>query len=893
VNANNDNNDTDSRSTRACFACVKARARCSRTEPCQRCSIRSIECAYADIIRRDRGGASLHDKREDGRIQTANLTQTGATSSTFVHHQDTERNLPQHHVSASNEQSIHMAQSQSQSQSQPISNLFPQTNPQLIPHPNSHPIQQQHLHSIPQSLPPAPTTQIDAQHESLQQPTTSINWLSMNVLEDWDFNLDFNAMSQGFQTVFPDFNENSDCNRPAMDQIIQETTIIQRPAYPGPCSARSDEFSPNAVALVTASDSPNISLTTSTPAAQMDSVVGGLYRHGQGSKIARQRSVFARAIEHTTPSPSLGADFHMIDMDAIIEQQIGPIEGFSVPSETYNTILRIFEKTCLAPTHPQTAPMSGQFIPHRTMEACIAIFFKTMSVGLPIVHEATLMLDKNNWMLALVLCTAGCSALQCPQNSQSLLEFLRRVLALETTLWSITSSLEQVLASAQVTLLSSVLFKLQSHDQDFQTSNPLSVLATICRKFKWLESTPNSVNASVEQSSAFDERAWKTWALTESGKRIAYATMVEDQLVTATQDMRSTALINLSEATGELPCHEKLWNAKGPNEWLEVASKLKDAPTLQTVLHKLYSGESPDNNLGDFARIFTTHALCRQALDVRHQDEQMIWRKAIGHGANTLEWQDQTTCGNPHRVSSEVWRNSTLDCLDIMHWHAHEMAIRDWGLEPGQVLHLHLTRLILLTPFQDIEKLILLRTTNMNSASPGWLKIFLRDTRAHQSSMTTVARWLRQDYFKARLAVVHAGALLWHMRRYSVGSHFEPFAIYMACVTIWAYGTYCRLLEDSHAAPPPPVSGIAEDNLLLPPMIQIDRPCDDELVQTFIRQGNKIPPYMTGVGFICESGSAARVPTIGADLLGVRCYPWVLCEKYQTQLYSLSQSCAG
>ncbi|KAI4854113.1 hypothetical protein E4T44_00392 [Aureobasidium sp. EXF-8845] len=67
-------------------------------------------------------------------------------------------------------------------------------------------------------------------------------------------------------------------------------------------------------------------------------------------------------------------------------------------------------------------------------------------------------------------------------------------------------------------------------------------------------------------------------------------------------------------------------------------------------------------------------------------------------------------------------------------------------------------------------------------------------------------------------------------------------------------------------------------DLSLPPLIQIDRPCDDELVQLFIRKGNKIPPYMTGVGSICEPGSAARIPRLGANLLVTRCHPSVLAE---------------
>ena len=46
---------------------------------------------------------------------------------------------------------------------------------------------------------------------------------------------------------------------------------------------------------------------------------------------------------------------------------------------------------------------------------------------------------------------------------------------------------------------------------------------------------------------------------------------------------------------------------------------------------------------------------------------------------------------------------------------------------------------------------------------------------------------------KARLSVVHAGALLWHMGRCLTGGFLEPFALHMATLVLWAYSASPQL----------------------------------------------------------------------------------------------------
>ncbi|KAI7969022.1 hypothetical protein EIK77_008213 [Talaromyces pinophilus] len=50
-------------------------------------------------------------------------------------------------------------------------------------------------------------------------------------------------------------------------------------------------------------------------------------------------------------------------------------------------------------------------------------------------------------------------------------------------------------------------------------------------------------------------------------------------------------------------------------------------------------------------------------------------------------------------------------------------------------------------------------------------------------------------------------------------------------------------------------------------VIQLDRPCDDEIIQMYIRFGPRISARMTGVGAICEASSPRRILKQGLRLL--------------------------
>lgn len=264
------------------------------------------------------------------------------------------------------------------------------------------------------------------------------------------------------------------------------------------------------------------------------------------------------------------------------------------------------------------------------------------------------------------------------------------------------------------------------------------------------------------------------------------------------------------------------------------------------------------------------------------------------------------------------WRNQCCDCLDVLHWEALSLSAKAEGLEGPVLLHLHLARLSLLTPVGDLlafaHQSTLSDTTHIAPSS------LFRKGISNLDPRHTVKIWATQDRYKARLALVHAGAVLWHVRRYSSDSIVEPFTLFLAALVLWAYGQTSnirKLHESTGAGVRSPVndngdsmslvtsiSGSAGSrttqmggSLLLddhassrrrmPSTMQLDRPMDDELVQYFIRFGESLRLPLEGVDDLCSTEGPLEILHEVANLLMEQHKPWGISETYARFLRDL------
>lgn len=203
-----------------------------------------------------------------------------------------------------------------------------------------------------------------------------------------------------------------------------------------------------------------------------------------------------------------------------------------------------------------------------------------------------------------------------------------------------------------------------------------------------------------------------------------------------------------------------------------------------------------------------------------------------------------------HEVFSK-WRNIACDCLDLLHWAANStIALR--GVEHATVCHLHTARLILLTPYTHIRTLAF-SLVGDNTPLVGQPNVIARQQ---------IWRWVNNDQHKARLSMMHAGALIWHLRRYKADAFYEPAAVLLATLAIWAYGSFCRTRDPQSSSPvsTPGTSG--------PTFIRLDRPCDDELVQIYVRDdGGHMRAHISGVGNILAPQAPERALLEGRRIL--------------------------
>lgn len=271
--------------------------------------------------------------------------------------------------------------------------------------------------------------------------------------------------------------------------------------------------------------------------------------------------------------------------------------------------------------------------------------------------------------------------------------------------------------------------------------------------------------------------------------------------------------------------------------------------------------------MGEFSRILCIHALFRRTWEVESYFQQPLTLWSPAAEKQDLKSKETTTpVWLPGIQTYSKWRNAACDCLDILHWHANSVIGVASGMEHPTVLHLHLARVILLTPFRQITQLANMMT---NKTTP-------RTEREISRVRNLIKRWTVDDQHKARLAMIHAGVLFWHVRRYSADGFYEPSSVFLATIALWAYGTFTQYTSGlTKALPDGQSQGEEEDDAesLYPTSIQLDRPADDELVQLFVKRGSMMKANITGVGNICSKKGPGRVLLEGRkSLLDLKCW---------------------
>lgn len=324
--------------------------------------------------------------------------------------------------------------------------------------------------------------------------------------------------------------------------------------------------------------------------------------------------------------------------------------------------------------------------------------------------------------------------------------------------------------------------------------------------------------------------------------------------------------------------------------------------------------------LGQYSRVILLHAVYREIFQLKDCFTRPLndWTPDIQQATRTSN-DSALTPGVRAKDLLVSWRNAALDCVDVLHWAANGTIAFQAGVEHPTVLHLHLSRTILLAPFDTFQALadsVVLLTRDDKPAGLG-----TTHRQAIIGAEREILEWAQRDQCKARLAVLHSGCLFWHIRRYSYRVFYEPMAVFLATLTIWAYSSYASKVAGSPQDPSngaeigidnDPVNQDMEsitsrdgdvsrytpddvDSEPAPTFIHLDRPNDDEMVQTFVRFGtaSTMRANITGVGDIYSDQGPVKILKEGRKILSRISTAWGRSDRLYSLLEVLEQVASG
>lgn len=156
---------------------------------------------------------------------------------------------------------------------------------------------------------------------------------------------------------------------------------------------------------------------------------------------------------------------------------------------------------------------------------------------------------------------------------------------------------------------------------------------------------------------------------------------------------------------------------------------------------------------------------------------------------------------------------------------------------------------------------------------------------------------------------------------------YEPVAVFMATLSIWAYSSYASQSQANNAnrrpdspGPGPGSGTVSEDtdtspssrlenessagdpgHLLpdvmdesFPSFVHLDRPNDDEMVQLFVRSGRPsvMRAYISGIGDICSPKAPVRILKEGIKILTNVSMAWGRTDRYIKVLSAMEAALA-
>ncbi|PYH44603.1 putative C2H2 transcription factor [Aspergillus saccharolyticus JOP 1030-1] len=533
---------------------------------------------------------------------------------------------------------------------------------------------------------------------------------------------------------------------------------------------------------------------------------------------------------------------------------------------TYEKIHKAFVQLCCTES-VLFSPFESEYFPSaNVLSDFVRLYFHHFQPVYPMFHLPLFDANTCHWVVTLALAAIGSHYARLHESDECVSAFhelLRRVIMVEKE----NPCLEQTsLWLVQAKLLDCIGLMYNSDERARDSAlDRFGDLTSLLIRNQLLK--PSGHNKSDFRDKPVEQK-WLIWVEDEVRRRTAYLVWLVDCTVAYHFDKQP--FFSLEDGQAALPSHERLWQAESADIWQGLLDRnpgqselsLYDAVLIMYIEKRLVPG------LGGLSHILLIHALYQRMWEVGD-----YFRRPLSFWNPTAEKQSRLTAipsGSvwlPGIPSYSKWRNSACDSLDILHWAANSTATTAADLRNPTILHLHSARIVLLAPFREIRSLAHSLVTEK----------FRWSERQQSLEWHFILRWVRHDQYKARLAIIHAGATLLHARGNTSHAFHEPVAVFLATLVLWAYGCCHAQLADR----------VRPDPSQEPTVIHLDQPCDDELVQLFVREGHAIQGVLTGVGDICAAQGPAGVLRAGSETF-VDLMSWGISRKLKSILSQLA-----
>ncbi|KAI3397350.1 hypothetical protein diail_10800 [Diaporthe ilicicola] len=692
---------------------------------------------------------------------------------------------------------------------------------------------------------------------------STLNWISPSM----DFDLtefDYNSMasSEQYWSSLADVNHLS-------NQALS-TTQMMRPVDDQPLST------PGTLPDQNDAETPGTSYMDNKGARQPRN--GRYANRIFGAGISRESPCTYPELPVNAPEPD-GFSFSLGPLPDPLSGESSDMRARPFNIEQYCMMRQAFQDCCLTSSGiVHDGPFfSTELPPMSAFTTLLALYRRRFDPKvLPMVHLELDSEKASSWVVKLAMSAIGSQYLETGdmELAVALHEFLRRFLRQRGAVFSTEILTVESLGFVQAKLLNYIGLaycgsrRLERHKS--------SALEDLVREYKSLYKNQPAV---LRDDIAFQDR--RDWVLSESARRLCHAVWFIENMSRYHFDTQSTLLLDFSDIA--LPCKEDTWQAG--EDHMQAPTK---QPTLEKALRVLYVEKRLLKNTGDFARVLLVHGLYCQTWDVGASLNRPLLRWTPSSQKGNAESQGLTgPAWLPQIPLYNHWRNAACDCLDVLHWIANS-DIAKAGTENTTVLHLHFARIVLLAPYGPIRAMAELLVSED-----------VRDGNAaqrFQGHCQQVQKWITDDQFKARLALVHCGVFFWHVRRYSTDAFYEPTKVFLVTLVVWAYGSLCppqqpgASLRGSAKGRPREDEDWSND-LDDISSIRLDRPCDDELVQLFIKRGRSMTATIMGVGCITAASGPLRMLREGRKLLSTL-DRWPIRYRYLELLTRLINVCS-